>query len=413
MTPPYYRRTTCRLCEGTALETVLDFPETPSGDAYIPAEKLAMPQQTYPLALLFCKECGLLQLPDVVAPEILYGNYIYFTGISLGLTEHFQTYADAVLDLVKPSSGSLVVDVGSNDGTLLKCFMNRGMHVLGVDPAQEVAKRASAAGIETITTYFAPAVAKEIKAKHGAATIVTANNVLANIDNIPDVVDAIRELLAPEGVFVFETGYMPDLIQKIILDNVYHEHISYYSVTPLNKFFENHGMQLVDIRHVPTKGGSIRGVVQLTGGPRQSSSGVVDMLRLEQILGYTEMTPFKAFAERTNRIRSQLFETVKAIKAEGKSIAGYGASVGMTTLIYFFGLAQYLDYLVDDNATRHNLFSPGHHLQVFSSETLYERKPDYVVLLAWQYAEPIIKRHQSYIGAGGRFMVPIPELRIV
>jgi len=411
--PDHHRRTTCRLCEQPALETVLEFPPTPSGDAYLPAGRLEESRQLYPMALCRCTNCGLLQLPDVVAPEILYGNYTYFTGISLGLAEHFRRYADAVLEQVRPAAGALVVDIGSNDGTLLTCFKDSGMRVLGVDPAAEVAKRASAAGVETVTAYFDAALARRIREEQGPAAVVTANNVLANVDDVPGVLDGVRELLAPDGVFVFETGYMPDLLQKTILDNVYHEHISYYSVAPLDAFFRSHGMELVEVRHVPTKGGSIRGMVQRAGGPRPVARGVTDQLALERILGLGEAAPFQSFAARAAQTRDQLLALVRGLKDEGKSVAAYGASVGMTTLIYYFGLAPYLDYLVDDNTTRHGLYSPGSHLPVLPSETLNERRPDYVVLLAWQYAEPILKRNQAYLAAGGRFIIPLPELRIV
>lgn len=407
MTQPYYRRTTCRLCEESSLETVLEFPDSPVGDAYVPEK--ALESRHYPLALVRCSKCGLLQLPDVVAPEILYGNYLYFTGISLGLPEHFQVYANAVLKQVAPPAQALVIDIGSNDGTLLRCFKERGMRVLGIDPAAEVAKMATERGVETVIAYFDPSVARKVREERGPAAIVTANNVLANIDDVPGVIKGVRELLAPDGVFVFETGYMPDLIQKTILDNVYHEHISYYSVAPLDSFFKSHGMQLVDVRHVPTKGGSIRGVVQLAGGPRPVSPRVTDMIRLEQILGYTEPAPFQAFAARAATVRGQMLSLLTSLKAEGKSIAGYGASVGVTTLIYYFGLAPFLDFLVDDNATRHHLYSPGHNLQVLPSETLNQARPDYVVLLPWQYSAPIIKRHQSYLDAGGQFIILLPE----
>lgn len=413
MTIPYYRRTTCRLCEESALETIWEFPPTPVGDHYIQESRLPEWQQPFPLALTVCRACGLVQLPDVVAPEILYGNYIYFTGISLGLGEHFRKYSDAVLNQSSTVSGSLVIDIGSNDGTLLKCFREKGMRVLGIDPAAEVAQKAANMGIETITAFFTPQIARQIREEHGPAAVVTANNVLANIDNVPDMITGVRSLLALDGIFVFETGYMPDLIQKTIIDNIYHEHISYYSVIPLDIFFRRHGMELVDVRHVPTKGGSIRGMVQLAGGPRPVSARVTAMIRLERTLGYAGNEPFIRFAEKLTTIRAQLLEMLAAFKTAGKSIAGYGASVGMTTMIYFFDLAPYLEYLVDDNGTRHRLYSPGLHLKVGPSGMLYETHPDYVVLLAWQYAGPIIDRHQKFLDNGGQFIIPLPEPRLV
>jgi len=407
MTTTYFRRTTCRLCEQAGLELVLKLGPSPVGDGYVTADRLATPQDSFPLDLCLCTHCGLLQVPDVVAPEILYGNYLYCTSISLGLAEHFQRYADAILGRLNLHPNSRIVDIGSNDGTLLKCFQKRGMSVLGIDPAAEVANIAKAAGIETITDFFGPALASSIRQEHGSADVVTANNVFANIDDLKGTVAGIRTLLSPDGVFIFETGYMADLIKKNILDNVYHEHISYYSVSPLDIFFRKQGMQLVDIEHVPSKGGSIRGIVQLAAGPRPVSPNVAAMIRLEQEQGLDTLAPFQAFAENAAAIKATLLATLTELKAAGKTIAGYGASVGVTTLIYYFGLAPLLDFLVDDNPSRYNLFSPGHHLQVFPSQVLCERKPDYVLVLAWQYAAPIMAKHREYLDQGGAFIHPL------
>ncbi len=411
MTQAYYRRKTCRLCEQAKLELVLNLGTTPPGDHYIGKDRLNVKQETYPLDLVFCTHCGLLQLPDVIAPEILYGNYIYCTSISLGLTEHFQKYADVVLAGVNPPKDTLIMDIGSNDGTLLQAFKKRGFRVLGVDPAREVAKKASDAGVATIVDFFTPELSRKIKKEHGSAAIVTANNVFANIDDVRNMIAGVRELLSDDGVFVFETGYMADLVQKKIIDNIYHEHISYYSASPLNAFFKSQGMQLFDIEHVPTKGGSIRGMVQLEGGPRRVTPAVAEMMQAEKQAGLTTMAPFHWFAKNTEAIKAELLSDLKELKAQGRSIAGYGASVGMTTLIYYFGLSELLDFLVDDNPVRHNLYSPGHHIPVLPSEALNERKPGCLVLLAWQYAEPILNKHQQYLAQGGKVIIPLPEIK--
>src|SRR5262249_4776634 len=234
---------------------------------YVTAERLNVPQPTFAMTLMMCADCGLAQLPDVVDPEILYRDYIYNTSISLGLVQHFERYAAAVLERVAPAAGSLVVDIGSNDGTLLGAFQRRGMRVLGVDPARDVARKATAAGLETVNAFFSPQLAAELQRDRGGAAIITANNVFANVDDLDEFVDGIRTLLAPDGVFVFETGYFPDLVRQHIIDNIYQEHLSYYGAKPLAAFFPKHGMNLVAMEHEPTKGGSIRGFVQ-----RQESS---------------------------------------------------------------------------------------------------------------------------------------------
>jgi SAM-dependent methyltransferase len=261
--PAVVHRKTCRMCDSAELHVILRLEPTPPGDHYVTAAALDVPQPAYPMTLVMCERCGLAQLPDVVDPEILYRDYIYNTSISLGLVRHFDEYAAAVIERAAVPAESLVIDIGSNDGTLLRAFKNRGMRVLGVDPARDVARKATEAGLETRTDFFDSRVAVEIRRERGPAAIVTANNVFANVDDLQEFVEGVRLVLAPDGVFVFETGYFPDLVNQSIIDNIYQEHLSYYSVKPLLQFFRRHGMQLVAVDHEPTKGGSIRGFVQL------------------------------------------------------------------------------------------------------------------------------------------------------
>src|ERR1051326_1015695 len=263
-----YRRKTCRLCGSRDLQLVLQLKPSPLADAYVPANRLSEPQPTYPLDLFLCSDCGFSQLLDVVQPQAIYTDYIYETVSSLGLMEHFECYAREVLDKTGAKPGALVVDVGSNDGTLLKAFKARGMATLGVDPAREIARRATEAGVETWAEFMTPSLARRIKSERGPAAIVTANNVIANIDNLDQIAASIREVLAPDGVFVFESFYLGDLLRNMVFDFIYHEHISCFSVRPVELFFGRHGMELIDVDRVPTKGGSLRYTIQLQGGPR-------------------------------------------------------------------------------------------------------------------------------------------------
>jgi SAM-dependent methyltransferase len=407
----FYLRNSCRLCGEKSLDPVIDLVPTPPGDHYLPADQ-AGPQEAYPLDLVFCRDCGLLQLSAVVDPAILYGNYLYATSISLGLAEHFQRCADEILRRIRPAAGALVVDIGSNDGTLLQCYQKRGLRVLGIDPAGEVARKATAAGIETLHAFFSPELARSIRREQGAATIITANNVMANIDDLGSLIEGIRGLLSPNGVFIFETGYMPDLIGKTILDNIYHEHLSYFSATPLAAFFRRNGLELFDVERIPTKGGSLRGYVQLAHGPHPLSPSVTAMLDDESRLGFTCRNAFLPFSEKLESVKANLAGMILDMKAQGKSVAGYGASVGVTTLIYYLGLGQVLDYLIDDNPVRHGLVSPGFHLPIVASSAIYERRPDWILILAWQYAGPIMGKHAQYRDHGGRFLVPLPTLSV-
>jgi SAM-dependent methyltransferase len=409
--PAVVHRDTCRLCDSRDLSVLLQLEPTPPGDHYVTADALDVPQPAYPMTLVMCGQCGLAQLPDVVDPEILYRDYIYNSSISLGLVRHFDEYAQSVLARVGTPEGSLIVDVGSNDGTLLRAFRSRGMRVLGVDPAREVARKAAAAGLETVNAFFDAALASELRRERGAASIVTANNVFANVDDLHDFVEGVRRLLAADGVFVFETGYFPDLVRQSIIDNIYQEHLSYYSVKPLARFFERYGMRLVAVEHEPTKGGSIRGFVQLAECATRLSRGALDeLVDAEASGGFDRPDQLGYFTRRIAALRGNLKSLVADIRSQGRTLAGYGASVGVTTLLYYFDLGRALSFLVDDNPVRHGRFTPGHHIPVLSSDALYDRRPDDVILLAWRYAQPIIGRHEKYRQAGGRFILPLPEI---
>jgi len=412
--PAVVHRTTCRMCDSSDLSLILELEPTPPGDHYVTADALAVPQPTYPMTLTMCGRCGLAQLPDVVDPEILYRDYIYNTSISLGLVHHFDRYAESVLARVAPPPGSLVIDVGSNDGTLLRAFKSRGMRVLGIDPARNVARKATEAGLETLNAFFDSTLADDVRRSHGAAAIVTANNVFANVDDLNDFVDGVRRLLAPDGVFVFETGYFPDLVRQNIIDNIYQEHLSYYSVQPLRQFFPRHGLQLVAVEHEPTKGGSIRGFVKRNGPGAAISSGDLSRLIDSEISeGFDRPPSLHDFSRRIGGLRDSLVGLVSDLRARGRVLAGYGASVGVTTLLYYFRLGEALSFLVDDNPVRHGRFTPGHHIPVLSSDALYDRKPDEVLLLAWRYQEPIVRRHAAFTQSGGRFILPLPEISFV
>ncbi|MEG4799124.1 class I SAM-dependent methyltransferase [Microcoleus sp. ARI1-B5] len=413
MSKSSFRRSTCRLCGATDVELAVPVAATPPGDRYVSSEYLDEHQETYPLDLYLCRSCGLLQLLDVVDPEVLYGKYIYTTSISLGLVEHFRKYADTVVERVKPAAGAIAIDIGSNDGTLLRHFQERGMRVLGVEPARHIAQKATESGVETLPTFFSAELAQEIKNDRGAASVITANNVFANIDDLTDMMEGIRHLLAPDGVFVFETGYGFDLIDQNLFDTIYHEHLSYFSVKPLATFFRSHNMELIDIERITSKGGSLRGTVQLAGGARQVSPSVTNMIDSETSQGCDRPEIYKAYAAKIDTLKQQLLALLRDMKAQGKTVAGYGASVGVTTLLYHFELNDLLSFLVDDNPVRHNLFTPGHHIPVLPSQALYDRKPDCVVILAWRYAEPIMKKHQAYLNQGGHFILPLPEISVI
>lgn len=408
-----HRRDTCRGCEGHDLEMVFSLKPSPIGDAYVTAEKFNVNQPIYPIDLYMCKSCGLAQLIDVIDPDILYGEYLYVTSSSAGLSGYFQGYADSITKRCRLKPGSLVVDLGSNDGTLLRHFHQRGMSVLGVEPAAHIADQATASGIMSIADFFTPDLAKNIVAKHGHAKLICANNVFANIDDLKSWVTAVNELLDDDGIFVFESNYLADLVQNMVFDFIYHEHLSSFSVRPIQALFERVGLELVAVERVATKGGSLRYFVQRSNGLLKKDGSVVEMLTLEENMGLYRTETFMAYADKINALKARTKAFLAKAKTEGKSIAGFGASVTGTTLIYHFEIGEYLDYLVDDNLAKQGRFSPGLHLPVVSSSVLYERNPDYVIILAWRFAETIISKNKCYLEGGGQFIIPVPEFNLI
>lgn len=406
MKKTHYRADHCLLCGSGKLELALPMVPTPIGNDYLPGPK--QPQECYSLTLLLCRDCGNGQIEDVVNPELLFRSYTYSTSSSLGLQEHFRAYAADLLQRVGKTSDDLAVDIGSNDGSLLRAFRDQGLRVLGVDPAVEIAKRATDEGLPTVGDFFSSKLAKELRDRHGLARIVTANNVFAHSDQLPDMADGIRELLAADGVFTFEVSYMVDTVGKMLFDTIYHEHLCYHSVRSLESFFRRHGLELFHVDRIASKGGSIRGSVQKSGGPRPVSAVVGSLIELELNLGLDKAATYLAYGERIRAARDAVHELIAQVKKPGKKLAGYGASPTVTTLLYQFDLAGVLDFMVDDNPVKQNTHSPGQHIPVYDSERLYTEPADLALILAWNYVQPIKQRHQRFSDRGGHFLAPLP-----
>lgn len=413
MPPSSTRRTSCRLCESSRLELVVPIKASPIADAYLSPDRIHEGEVSYPLDLYLCRTCGHVQLLDVVNPEMLFAGYIYHTSASPGLVDHFRRYAEELLQRSLISPSELAIDIGSNDGTLLRFLQEKGVRVLGIDPATTIAHQATQAGVETLPEFFTSTLARRIRTERGPAACITANNVFAHADSLPDIADGIREVLSPKGVFVFEVSYLVDIIEKLLFDTVFHEHLCYHSIKPLSTFLARHGLELFDITRLPTKGGSIRGFAQRVGAGRPKTSVVSDLLKLESSMGLDEPERFHKFSEKLEAIKGSLHGLLEPLRASGKTIVGYGASATVTTLVHHFEPGPFLSYLVDDNAARHGLVSPGLHLPVLPSRVLYERKPDFVVILAWQYADPIINKNRKYLEQGGHFILPLPRPQVM
>ena len=390
------RITECRLCDGKDFDLLVSFAPTPPGDQYLTKPTS---QPGYPLDLIRCRACGAVQLADTVNPALIYPEYIYTTSISKGLDAHFRAYAESVVERVHPRPNAHIVDIGSNDGTLLKVFDKLEYYVTGVDPAEKIARAATARGIPTHCGFFTEQFAGEIRDTYGLADIITANHVFANVADLHDFTEGVKVLLAPDGTFVFETGYWPAIVLNKLIDTIEHEHIHYFAVAPLAKFFARHGLQLVAVETQPTKGGSLRGYVRHAGQPVLDNSVEAFTAWEATIEKLLPRWPMELW-----NLRQDLCKRIAA-KPKTERWVGYGAAVGSTLLLHHFKLGSVLSELWDDNESRWGRYSPGFHLPVVPPNA---SKADKIVLLAWRYADVIMAQHPEH---AGKWLIPLPTLR--
>lgn len=400
----------CRICNGNNIEIALLLNDTPIEDQYL-AHQINQP--AYPLQLALCLDCGYVFLPHIINPKVSYDDYAYQSSITVGLLEHYDAYAEEIVRNFAIPAGSFVVDLGSNDGSMLSSFKKLGHKILGVEPADGVASIANDRGLHTINDFFCQDVVRKVLVEHGPAMVVTANYMYANIDDVISFTKLVKSMLGDDGLFVVQTGYHPDQMKGGMFDYIYHEHFSYFTVEVIQFIFDKCGLELIDAKRTVPKGGSVRVVGQLKGGSRVVSDSVSQLIDYEQLSGVKKINFYQLFEKNILSIKANLQETLKKLVRDGRRIVGFGASHSTTTLLYYFEIAEYLQYLVDDNPMKHGTFSPGHHLNVFSVERLPEDKPDYVLVLAWQHQANIITRHAQLINNEMRWIIPLPEIKIL
>jgi SAM-dependent methyltransferase len=413
MNSSFQTRKTCRLCHSADMTLGLPMHPTPIGDNYLAAHELDRKEELFNLDLYLCQDCGQVQLRDVVSPDLLYPAFPYVTSVSAGLPEHFRKFAEDLISRHQIGNGSLVVEIGSNEGPMLRAFQERGCRVLGVEPAGEIAHAATDAGVPTLARYFTKELAAEIVAEYGPATVIAANNVLANIDDLDEVMEGAKLLLAPDGLIVMETSYWRDVVGQGLIDTIYHEHLSYFSVAPLRLFFQRHRLQLIDSQWNANKGGSIRLTAQRDRGPRSVNASVENQILLEQKEKIHDLKTLADCRHRLDELTKQLGGALHEFQASGKSIAGYGASVGTTTMLFEFGLGRVIAQLFDDNSRKHGKYSPGWHIPCRSANQLEEAKPDYLVVFAWRYFDQIRKKHLRYEQDIGHYILPMPRFEVI
>lgn len=401
----------CRLCKSTEIELFLDLGAQPPANNFLRSEQLGE-EEYYPLRVGLCKRCAFVQLLDVVDPDTLFRNYLYVSSTSPVFVRHFEEYARFIDDRFDVRE-QLIVDIGSNDGVLLAPFKALGAKVLGIDPARAIAERATQGGLETLPEYFTGVLAEEVVKKYGSAKAITMNNAFAHVDDLDEIMRGVAALLADDGVFVIEAPYLVTLLEKKLFDTVYHEHLSYIAITPLVPFFAKWGMEIVDVEDVSSHGGSVR-IMVMRRGKRSIDDHVARHIEEERVKGLSDIATYKKFADEVLENRRALRELLGRIRSEGKRVAGYGAPAKGNTLLNFMKIGrETLDYIVDDSPLKQGLLTPGMHIPVVSSERLAENPPEYLLILAWNFAEPIMGKNKAFKESGGKFIIPVPNPAIV
>ena len=403
----------CRSCGSSHLAPVLSLGAMPLANALVPVGREAEEDPRFPLDLVFCAGCSLLQITETVSPEILFRDYRYFSSFSDTMVKHARAIATRMKESLGLGPGSLAAEIASNDGYLLKGYVDLDVPVLGIEPARNIAKLAEEKGVRTIAEFFGKDLAVRLASEGKRADVLHANNVMAHVPDINGVVAGVAAFLAPGGVFVTESPHVVPMIDHVEFDTIYHEHLFYYSLTAQKGLYERHGLAIADVEQLPIHGGSIRTFVKHADAAKPTDA-VKRLLDEEAAWGVATIDAYRTFAERVGRLGVELTTRLRELKKQGKTIAAYGAAAKGTTLLNHFGIGKELiDYVVDRSTEKQGRLVPGVRLPIIAPSALFEKRPDVTLLLTWNFADEILAQQKAYRDAGGKFIIPIPEVREV
>ena len=403
----------CIVCGSNEVEPFLDLGETALANKFLTEAELGRPEPKFPLVIGFCHGCSHVQLIEHVPPSAMFEDYLYISSASNTLKRHLYELSDVVTKRYPIGSEDLVVDIGCNDGTLLKGFRRHGPRALGVDPARNLAELFHDPDIDRYTGFFDSGSAREIRDRFGTAAVVTATNTFPHVPGLGDFVEGVQTVLAVGGVFVIEAHYLVDMLEQGAFDTIYHEHVSYWALRPMIRLFEANGMRVVRVERLPLHHGQLRVFVQRDGEGEVDPS-VRATLEAESAMGIDRIETYRRFADGTRRVKETLTRTLSKLRAEGNRVVGYGAPAKGNTLLGFLELGpRQLDYIADRSPLKQGLYTPGSHVPVVAPERILEEQPEYVLLLAWNFADEVMEQQAEYRARGGRFIVPVPDLRVV